>query len=241
MATFIIPSTARGPAMTILEARDLTKTYTVDDQDILVLDRVSLSIADGEFVVLEGRSGSGKSTLLSLLSGLDRPTSGRVLIADQDITDWREDDLAPLRNSTFGFVFQAFHLVPSLTTLENVMFPAELQRDRQARDKAKRLLERMGLLHRRHHFPHQLSGGEKQRCAMCRALINQPKILFADEPTGNLDSASSHALLTLLRDIRAEHDTTLLLATHSPDIASMADRIITLQDGVVSGDVYRGA
>jgi putative ABC transport system ATP-binding protein len=227
--------------MTILEARDLTKTYTLDDQDISVLDRVSLSIADGEFVVLEGRSGSGKSTLLSLLSGLDRPTSGRVLIADQDITDWREDDLAPLRNSTFGFVFQAFHLVPSLTTLENVMFPAELQRDRQARNKAKRLLERMGLLHRRHHFPHQLSGGEKQRCAMCRALINQPKILFADEPTGNLDSASSNALLTLLRDIRAEHDTTLLLATHSADIASMADRIITLQDGVVSGDVYRGA
>jgi putative ABC transport system ATP-binding protein len=227
--------------MTILEVIDLTKAYTLDDQHILVLDRVSLSIEDGEFVVLEGRSGSGKSTLLSLLSGLDRPTSGRVLIANQDITDWREDQLAPLRNATFGFVFQAFHLVPSLTTLENVMFPAELRRDRQARHKAEALLERMGLQHRRHHFPHQLSGGEKQRCAMCRALINRPKILFADEPTGNLDSASSDALLALLHDIRSEQETTLLLATHSADIAAMADRVVTLQDGVVRGDVYRGA
>lgn len=227
--------------MTILEVIDLTKAYTLDDQHILVLDRVSLSIEDGEFVVLEGRSGSGKSTLLSLLSGLDRPTSGRVLIANQDITDWREDQLAPLRNATFGFVFQAFHLVPSLTTLENVMFPAELRRDRQAQHKAEALLERMGLQHRRHHFPHQLSGGEKQRCAMCRALINQPKILFADEPTGNLDSASSDALLALLHDIRSEQETTLLLATHSTDIAAMADRVITLQDGVVRGDIYRGA
>ena len=227
--------------MTILEAIDLTKIYDLDDQQIRVLDHISLSIEEGEFVVLEGRSGSGKSTLLSLLSGLDRPTSGRVLIADQDITDWHEDDLAPLRNATFGFVFQAFHLVPSLTTLENVMFPAELRQDRQARSKAEALLERVGLQHRRQHFPHQLSGGEKQRCAMCRALINQPRILFADEPTGNLDSASSGALLTLLRDIWAEQDTTLLLATHSADIAGMADRVITLQDGVVSGDAYRGA
>jgi putative ABC transport system ATP-binding protein len=121
------------------------------------------------------------------------------------------------------------------------MFPAELKRDRQARHKAEALLERMGLQHRRHHFPHQLSGGEKQRCAMCRALINQPKILFADEPTGNLDSASSDALLALLHDIRSAQETTLLLATHSTDIAAMADRVITLQDGVVRGDIYRGA
>jgi len=227
--------------MTILEAISLTKTYTLDDRDISVLDRISLSVEAGEFVVLEGRSGSGKSTLLSLLSGLDRPTSGRVLIADQDITDWHEDALAPLRNATFGFVFQAFHLVPSLTTLENVMFPAELRQDRQARHKAEALLERAGLQHRGRHFPSQLSGGEKQRCAMCRALINAPKILFADEPTGNLDSASSDALLALLCEIRAEQGTTLLLATHSADIAGMADRVITLQDGVVRGDVYRGA
>ena len=206
-----------------------------------MLKHISLSIQDREFVVLEGRSGSGKSTLLSLLSGLDQPTSGRVLIADQDITEWREDDLAPLRNATFGFVFQAFHLAPSLTVLENVMLPAELRQDRQAQPKAEALLERVGLQHRLDHFPHQLSGGEKQRCAVCRALINQPKILFADEPTGNLDTASSETLLTLLGEMRAERGITLLLATHNADIAATADRVITLQDGAVSRDVYRHA
>jgi len=227
--------------MTIVEAIDLSKTYILDARHIPVLEHISLSIQDREFVVLEGRSGSGKSTLLSLLSGLDQPTSGRVLIADQDITDWREDDLAPLRNATFGFVFQAFPLAPSLTVLENVMLPAELRQDRQAQPKAEALLERVGLQHRLHHFPHQLSGGEKQRCAMCRALINQPKILFADEPTGNLDSASSETLLKLLGEMRAERGITLLLATHNADIAAMADRVITLQDGAVSRDVYRHA
>ena len=227
--------------MTIVEAIDLSKTYILDARQIPVLEHISLSIQDREFVVLEGRSGSGKSTLLSLLSGLDQPTSGRVLIADQDITDWREDDLAPLRNATFGFVFQAFHLAPSLTVLENVMLPAELRQDRQAQPKAEALLERVGLQHRLPHFPHQLSGGEKQRCAVCRALINQPKILFADEPTGNLDSASSQTLLTLLGEMRAERGITLLLATHNADIAAMADRVITLQDGAVSRDVYRHA
>ena len=227
--------------MTIVEAIDLCKTYILDARHIPVLEHISLSIQDREFVVLEGRSGSGKSTLLSLLSGLDQPTSGRVLIADQDITDWREDELAPLRNATFGFVFQAFHLAPSLTVLENVMLPAELRQDRQAQPKAEALLERVGLQHRLHHFPHQLSGGEKQRCAVCRALINQPKILFADEPTGNLDSASSETLLTLLGEMRAERAITLLLATHNVDIAAMADRVITLQDGAVSRDVYRHA
>ena len=227
--------------MTIVEAIDLSKTYILDTRHITVLEHVSLSIQDREFVVLEGRSGSGKSTLLSLLSGLDQPTSGRVLIADQDITEWREDDLAPLRNATFGFVFQAFHLAPSLTVLENVMLPAELRQDRQAQPKAEALLERVGLQHRLHHFPHQLSGGEKQRCAVCRALINQPKILFADEPTGNLDSASSETLLALLGEMRAERGITLLLATHNADIAAMADRVITLRDGAVSRDVYRHA
>lgn len=226
--------------MTILEARHLSKTYTIDDQPIPVLDDISFSIADGEFVVLAGSSGSGKSTLLSLLSGLDKPTSGRVVIANQDITDWHEDDLAPLRNTTFGFVFQAFHLVPSLTALENVMFPAELHRDRDARQKAEALLQRVDLHHRRHHFPHQLSGGEKQRCAMCRALINHPKILFADEPTGNLDSASSEALLALLGDIRAERQMTLLLATHNRDIATMADRVLALKDGRIKRGCSRG-
>lgn len=217
----------------MIEGQHLTKHYTIDDRTISVLDDLSFEIEQGEFVVLEGHSGSGKSTLLSLLAGLDKPTSGRVIIDSQDITDLAENTLAPLRNTTFGFVFQAFYLVPSLSAIENVMFPAELRHDREARDKAVALLRRVGLQDRHHSFPHQLSGGEKQRCAMCRALINNPKILFADEPTGNLDSANSQALLDLLRNLHSERQTTLLLATHSRDIARMADRIMKLQDSTI--------
>jgi putative ABC transport system ATP-binding protein len=223
----------------MIETQSLSKHYTIDKRSIPVLDDVSFVISQGEFVVLEGQSGSGKSTLLSLLAGLDKPTSGRVIIDAQDITDLPEDALAPLRNTTFGFVFQAFHLIPSLTTLENVMFPAELQKDRRARDKATVLLQRVGLLDRQRSLPHQLSGGEKQRCAMCRALINNPKILFADEPTGNLDSANTEALLSLLLDLHAERQTTLLLATHSSEIARMANRTIILQDGAILQDTSR--
>jgi putative ABC transport system ATP-binding protein len=223
----------------MIETRSLSKHYTIDKRSIPVLDDVSFVISQGEFVVLEGQSGSGKSTLLSLLAGLDKPTSGRVIIDAQDITDLPEDALAPLRNTTFGFVFQAFHLIPSLTTLENVMFPAELQKDRRARDKAVALLQRVGLLDRQHSLPHQLSGGEKQRCAICRALINNPKILFADEPTGNLDSANTEALLRLLLELHAERQTTLLMATHNSEIARMANRTITLQDGAILQDTSR--
>jgi putative ABC transport system ATP-binding protein len=225
----------------MIEAHHLSKTYAIDNQSIPVLDDVSFIISQGEFVVLEGQSGSGKSTLLTLLAGLDKPTSGRVCIDSQDITDLTEDALAPLRNTTFGFVFQAFHLVPSLTALENVMFPAELLKDRQARDKATALLERVGLQDRHHSLPHQLSGGEKQRCAMCRALINDPKILFADEPTGNLDSANSQALLELLLDLHTERQVTLLLATHSREIAQLANRTITLKDGAILQDISRAS
>ena len=199
-----------------------------------VLDSISLSVAEGEFLVIKGESGSGKSTLLSLLSGLDRPDTGRILLGDQDITDFTEDDLAPIRNSTFGFIFQSFHLIPSLTARENVMFPAELNGDLRAREKADRLLERVGLSARAASFPHQLSGGEKQRCALCRALINEPHILFADEPTGNLDLANGRAVMTLLRELQREQRTSLILVTHSQDIAQSADRVITLQDGRIA-------
>ena len=230
------PVYMRGEPVNILQARGVTKTYTVGDQQIGVLDHVSFSVAAGEFVVIQGSSGSGKSTLLSLLSGLDQPTSGRVELAGQDITTLSEDELAPLRNATMGFVFQFFHLLPSLTALENVMFPAELKHDRQAGVKAEALLKRVGLEGRSHNFPHQLSGGEKQRCAICRALINQPQIIFADEPTGNLDSTTSKAILGLLLDIRTEWQTTLVLVTHSPEIARVADRILLLHDGRITED-----
>jgi putative ABC transport system ATP-binding protein len=219
-----------------LEARNVSKINTVDKREICVLDQVSLTIQRGEFVVIMGSSGSGKTTLLSLLSGLDNPTQGRVLVEEQDITDWSEDQLAPLRNETIGFVFQSFHLVPSLSALENVMFPAELHGDRQARAKATTLLTRVGLTERKSNFPHQLSGGEKQRVAICRALINQPRILFADEPTGNLDSKNGTAILDLLVDLHAEQQTTLVLVTHSPEIAARAERVIFLQDGRLVDD-----
>ncbi|QWV95392.1 ABC transporter ATP-binding protein [Geomonas oryzisoli] len=226
--------------MTILQALDVTKNYRIGSRDITVLDRVSLTVSEGEFLVVKGESGSGKSTLLTLLSGLDRPDQGRVFIEGRDITDLAEDALAPLRNSTFGFVFQSFHLVPSLTALENVTFPAELRGDRDARTKAEALLERVGLAHRMTSFPHQLSGGEKQRCAICRALINEPRIIFADEPTGNLDSVNGSAILQLLLDLQRERGTTLLLVTHSPEIAQSADRVVTLKDGRVVADPAHG-
>jgi putative ABC transport system ATP-binding protein len=220
--------------MNIIEAKQVTKTYTVEQREIRVLDNVSLSVSESEFLVVEGSSGSGKTTLLSLLSGLDKPTSGRVFLQKRDITNKSEDDLAQLRKDMIGFVFQSFHLIPSLSALENIMFPAELKRDPAAREKANKLLQRMGLDKRSGNFPHQLSGGEMQRVAMCRALINNPKIIFADEPTGNLDSENGRAILDLLLEHQKESRTTLVLVTHSIAIAKMADRMIFLQDGRIT-------
>jgi putative ABC transport system ATP-binding protein len=222
--------------MNIVEARQVTKTYTIADREIHVLDDVSLAVSENEFLVVEGSSGSGKTTLLSLLSGLDKPTSGRVFLQEEEITNSTEDDLAQLRKDVIGFVFQSFHLIPSLSAIENVMFPADLNRDPAAREKAESLLQRMGLQHRSENFPHQLSGGEKQRVAMCRALINDPKIIFADEPTGNLDSENGRAILDLLLEFQKERRTTLILVTHSAEIAKMADRMIILKDGRINAE-----
>jgi putative ABC transport system ATP-binding protein len=215
----------------VLEAVELSKSYRVDDRRITVLDNINLVVEKGEFIVIEGKSGSGKSTLLSLLSGIDTPDSGLIILHNTDITELSEDQLAPFRNRTIGYVFQSFHLIPSLTALENIMFPAELNRDPEAADKAAGLLRRVALLQRQHNFPHQLSGGEKQRVALCRALVNDPEIVFADEPTGNLDSANGETILQLLLKLRRELDTTLVMATHSLEISSTADRIVRLVDG----------
>ena len=222
--------------MKILQAQDISKTYTIGDRQITVLDDVSFVVNSGEFLVVNGSSGSGKSTLLSLMSGLDNPTTGRIWVDETDITDMSEDDLAPLRNEFIGFVFQSFHLVPSLTAIENIMFPAELKGDGQALQKAESLLQRVGLQERADNFPHQLSGGEKQRVAICRALINNPKLVFADEPTGNLDSHNGEAILQLLLELRQERQTTLVLVTHSAEIAKRAERVITLQDGHINAE-----
>lgn len=220
----------------ILEAEQVTKSYAIGDRQVAVLDAVSFVVEPGEFVVIMGSSGSGKSTLLSVLSGLDQPSRGRIRIDGVDVTDWSEDQLAPIRNSTFGFVFQSFHLVPSLNALENVAFPAELRGDRDARQRARALLARVGLGARTTNFPHQLSGGEKQRVAICRALINDPKIIFADEPTGNLDSKNGAGIIDLLIQLHRERQTTLVLVTHAQEVAEHAGRVITLMDGRIVSD-----
>ena len=221
--------------MALLEARNISKSYRVDQRAINVLEDVSFSVDQREFIVITGSSGSGKTTLLTLLSGLDHPTSGQVLIDGRDITHASEEELAPLRNRTIGFVFQSFHLVPSMTAKENVMFPAELTGDSHAEVRAGQLLTRVGLLSRADNLPSQLSGGEKQRVALCRALINQPKLLFADEPTGNLDSENGSTVLAQLIDLKEEHGATLVLVTHNPEIARAADRVLTLKDGHLTG------
>jgi putative ABC transport system ATP-binding protein len=217
--------------MAVLEALNITKTYSVDRRAITVLDDVSLSVEAGSFVVISGSSGSGKTTLLTLLSGLDRPTSGRILINGRDITEASEETLAPMRNKTIGFVFQSFHLVPSMTALENIMFPAELQRNAQAEERARHLLQQVGLVDRADNLPSQLSGGEKQRVALCRAMVNRPELLFADEPTGNLDSRNGQIVLEQLIDLKNAHAATLILVTHNPEIARVADTILWLEDG----------
>ena len=218
----------------MLQAENIIKTFMLNGSAVPVLKGISMAVHPGEFLVISGSSGSGKTTLLTLLSGLDRPTEGRVLIGDTDITDLSEDKLAALRNHDIGYVFQSFHLVPSLTAQENIMFPAELAGHPDAAGRAAALMERVGVAHRKRNFPHQLSGGEKQRIAICRALVNRPKILFADEPTGNLDTENGKAILDLLLDARTDSGLTLVLVTHSPEIAARADRVVTLSDGRVA-------
>ena len=218
----------------ILKAEKLGKSYDLGSRFITILDNVSLEISRGEFVVVKGTSGSGKTTLLSLLSGLDHPSEGTIFLGGHNITHCTEDELSTIRNDDIGFVFQAFHLIPSLNALENVMFPAELKGDKEACAKAESLLERVGLRERFRNFPEQLSGGEKQRVALCRALINEPKIIFADEPTGNLDSQNSSEIIQLFSDLHQENETTLVLATHSMELAQKAERVMYLHDGKLS-------
>ena len=220
----------------ILAGSAISKEYLIGGRKETILDQISLEVDQGEFIVISGSSGSGKTTLLCILSGLDRPTSGTVVIDGLDITSLSEERLSPVRNRLTGFVFQAFYLIPSLNALENVMFPAELNNDPEAADKAADLLKRVGLWERRYNFPEQLSGGEQQRVALCRALVNGPRVLFADEPTGNLDSRNSDTIINLLKEFHLERGTTLIMATHSADIAAAADRVIRLHDGRLAGD-----
>ena len=216
---------------TILTGTDLTKRYG----DLEVLKGVSLSIDTGEFVCLAGKSGSGKTTLLSILSGLERPTSGHVKLGGKDITSATEDELALFRRENVGFIFQSFNLIPTLSAWENValpLFPIKMKGEERKR-RATDLLERMELGHRMDHLPSALSGGEKQRVAIARALIGQPKVLFADEPTGNLDSATGDAIMEILNRLHTQEGAAILMVTHDMALTKSADRLIRMHDGEV--------
>jgi putative ABC transport system ATP-binding protein len=215
----------------MIELRDVSKTVTSGTEPLTILHPLSLQIPHGQFVAIVGPSGSGKSTLLGLIAGLDAPSSGQVLIDNVDITKLDEDSLARLRGEKVGFVFQFFHLIPSLTAYENVAVPMEIAGAPDPRARAEQLLEEVGLTGRSHHYPSQLSGGEQQRVALARALANDPPIVLADEPTGNLDSANGRHIMALLRTIHARRGTTIVLVTHDAELAAMADARIVLRDG----------
>lgn len=217
--------------LNILIGANLSKTYG----ELAVVNDVSLSVKDGEFVSLVGKSGCGKTTLLSLLSGLERPTKGQVMLNGKEITDASEDELALFRRDNVGFIFQSFNLIPTLSAWENValpLFPIPMT-EAERRHRATQLLEQMEMGHRIEHLPSALSGGEKQRVAIARSLINHPKIVFADEPTGNLDTATGDAIMAILNKLHMEQGMTLLMVTHEPELAKTADRVIRMQDGEV--------
>ncbi len=225
-----------GSNTAALKAVHLTKTYHSAGRELTVLDDVSFELAPGTSCAVVGPSGSGKTTLLGLCAGLDRPTSGSVQLAGFALEEESEDGLAAIRNEHVGFVFQTFQLIPTLTALENVMVPAELRGDRSAAARARELLEATGLADRADHYPAQLSGGEQQRVGLARAFINKPHVLFADEPTGNLDADTSHLVVKLLFDLNRVAGTTLLLVTHDTELAGEAGRVIRLRGGRIESD-----
>ncbi len=226
----------------MLSAASLTKEYQSGDHQLTVLREVTFSIPQGEFVAIVGPSGSGKTTLLGLLAGLDTPTRGTVQLDGVDITALDEDERARLRGEKVGFVFQSFQLIPTLTAMENVQVPLELRGEDHAPERARDVLQRVGLGDRLHHFPTQLSGGEQQRVAIARAFANHPRILFADEPTGNLDSDSGTRIVELLEALNRESHSTVVLVTHDLTLARRSRRIIRLSDGsVISDDRIDGA
>lgn len=218
----------------MITAENLGKTVQTSEGALDILSSVAVKIKPAETVAIMGASGSGKSTLLSLLAGLDTPSSGVVMINGHALTDMNEDGRANLRNELVGFVFQSFQLLPGLTAIENVMLPLELRGDNDARQAAIALLDRVGLSHRLTHTPKQLSGGEQQRVALARAFVSNPKILFADEPTGNLDSKTGSHIIDLLFELNQENHTTLILVTHDQHLASRCHRIIKLEAGSIA-------
>ncbi len=225
------PASASASAAVVLRATGLGKRVSLPSGELTILEDVSFTIRAGERVAVIGASGSGKSTLLSLLAGLDVPSSGDVELAGASLAGLDEDGRARLRGERVGFVFQAFQLLPSLTALENVMLPLELRGDARAAQQARSVLEGVGLAQRLDHYPRQLSGGEQQRVALARAFVARPEVLFADEPTGNLDTHTGEAVVELLFRMNAESGTTLVLVTHDPALAARCDRVLHIDAG----------
>lgn len=223
----------------MISLHNVTKTVSSGTEQLTILDDVSFEIRDGEFVALTGASGSGKSTLLGLVAGLDAPSSGKIIIDNEEITAIGEDGLARLRSEKIGFIFQSFHLIPSLTAFENVLIPMEILGLSNVHDRAERLIDAVDLKNRGHHYPAELSGGEQQRVAIARAFANSPKILLADEPTGNLDSRNGQHIFDLMKDLHSKHNVTLVLVTHDGNLAAQAERQIILADGRVISDETR--
>ena len=215
----------------MIELRGVSKTVTSGDRPLTILHPLDLFVPSGQCVSIVGPSGSGKSTLLGLIAGLDAPTTGEILIDGVEITALDEDSLAGLRGAKIGFVFQFFHLIPSLSAFENILVPLEIAGVHDARQKAQGLLEEVGLVERAHHYPSQLSGGEQQRIAIARALANDPPILLADEPTGNLDSANGHHIVEILLDVNRRRGTTVVLVTHDTELADITQVTLSMRDG----------
>jgi putative ABC transport system ATP-binding protein len=226
-------------ASMMVSVRDLTMSLASGGRPLTILARVTLDVERGSAVAVIGPSGSGKSTLLGLIAGLDAPTSGTILVGGVDVTRLGESALARFRRETIGYVFQSYHLIPTLTAAENVAVPLELAGERGAATRARALLEQVGLGDRAHHYPAQLSGGEQQRVALARAVALDPPLLLADEPTGNLDSATGGAIIELLFALNRERGSTLLLVTHDDALADRVDRVVSLRDGRVVGDRRR--
>jgi putative ABC transport system ATP-binding protein len=220
----------------MIELHNVTKIVPSGAEMLTILHALDLRIPDGQFISVVGPSGSGKSTLLGLIAGLDAPTDGHIRIDGEEITTMNEDQLAELRGAKVGFVFQSFHLIPSLTALENILVPMEIRGLKDARERAQALLEDIDLVARAHHYPAQLSGGEQQRVAIARAFANNPTIMLADEPTGNLDSRNGRHVFEMMVEMNRRRRATLVLVTHDHELAAMADRQIALREGRVVSD-----
>lgn len=223
--------------MEILRTENLVKTYGTGENSFNAVDGISISVQEGEFVAIVGSSGSGKSTLMHMIGGVDRPTSGKIIINNQDITELNNDKLAVFRRKNIGIVYQFYNLIPILTTEENIILPAQLDGQKADKEKLDDILDKLGISDKRKNLPNELSGGQQQRVSIARAIINNPAILLADEPTGNLDSKSTADIVKLLKMTNETYKQTIIMITHNLEIAKQADRIITIRDGKVSKEV----